>query len=110
MRIIPPHDILLNDSKSAVTFGVWKDGELRLLDTNFKLPFHAILGHTPVEEVRSVRLDLTARLLRDTQTPVDSIGDFCGFKTLSDLKSAFKRKFVVSMRAYRRKPLVPSSR
>ena len=72
--------------------------------------FRAILGHTPVEEIRSVRLDLAAKLLRDTQTPVDSIGDFCGFKTLSNLKGAFKRKFGVSMSAYRRKPLVPSSR
>ena len=63
--------------------------------------FRTVLGHTPIDEIRSVRLDLTAGMLRRTHTPIDDIGILCGFKTLSNLKSAFKRRFGVSMSAYR---------
>lgn len=63
--------------------------------------FHDILGHSPIVEVRNTRLELAAKILRGTQTPVDRIGDLCGFKTPSNLKAAFKVKFGMSMSAYR---------
>lgn len=63
--------------------------------------FHDILGHSPIAEVRNARLDLAAKLLRGTQTPIDRIGDLCGFKTLSNFKAAFKSRFGMSMSAYR---------
>ena len=75
-----------------------------------QLKFRAVLGRSPVDEIRNVRLELAAKMLRGTQTPIDRIGDFCGFRTLSNLKSAFKEKFGMSMSAYRTSPSSQSCR
>jgi len=70
----------------------------RLLEKNYR----AVTGRTVIEDLQTERLARVKEMLRKTTTPIDSIGPFCGFKSLSHLKTLFKRTFGMSMSEFRR--------
>lgn len=65
--------------------------------------FLKTLGHTIRDELISTRLNEAKRLLTDTSLAFDDIASQCGFRTLSALKSIFKKRTGCSMRTYRTK-------
>jgi len=91
IRIHATADISLADIASACGCSE------RVLQAKFK----KALGSSPVEQLIERRLTLAADILRQTETPVDRIGEFCGFKTLSNLKAAFKKKYGCTMSEWR---------
>lgn len=70
--------------------------------------FRKVMNKTPVDELCERRLDLVCDKLRQSDTPIDRIGEFCGFKSNSYLKAAFKRRFGCSMSEWREKSLTSS--
>lgn len=71
--------------------------------------FRNVLGKTPIEELRDRRLDLVCEKLQNSETPIDAIGEFCGFNAVSYLKAAFKERFGYSMSDWRKRARRPSS-
>lgn len=65
--------------------------------------FRKTLDKTPVDELCERRLELVCEKLRQTDTPIDRIGEFCGFNSNSYLKAAFKRHFGCTMSDWREK-------
>lgn len=63
--------------------------------------FRKTLGHTIREELISTRLDEAKRLLAGSSLSFGDIARLCGFRTLSALKSIFRKRTGRSMRAYR---------
>lgn len=92
IRLHAAADITLADIASACGCSE------RALQTRFK----KVLGTSPVAQLIESRLVLAADILRRTETPVDRVGEFCGFKTLSNLKASFKRKYGCTMSEWRR--------
>lgn len=68
----------------------------RLLQRHFQRT-----GTTPIEELCTQRLKRVCTLLKTTKTPIDRIGELCGFSSNTYLKAAFKRHFGCSMSAWR---------
>lgn len=64
--------------------------------------FREISGRTPIDELREMRLNLVAKMLTHSETPVNRIGEFCGFGSTSYLMAAFKQHYGCSMSAWRR--------
>jgi AraC family transcriptional activator of mtrCDE len=68
----------------------------------------AQLGHTtPLELVTALRMELAARLLRDTRRPLELIGEACGYAARPAFGRAFKRYHGVSPAAFRRDATTP---
>ena len=63
--------------------------------------FHEVLGKTPIDELRDRRLEHVCEMLTKTTTPIDLIGGFCGFASNSNLKSAFRVRYGMSLSDYR---------
>ena len=63
--------------------------------------FLEVTGKTPIEELRHRRLDHVCEMLAETTTPIDLVGGFCGFSSNSNLKTAFKDRYGMSLSAYR---------
>jgi len=70
----------------------------RLLEIRFK----EIVGHSVRDEITSVRMAEVRRLLSETKITVAEIAAASGWKTPGALQALFKRKFGLSMVAYRR--------
>lgn len=71
----------------------------RLLQRHFR----HIAGKTPVEELCEHRLERVCAMLNATMTPIDRIGELCGFASNSYLKATFKRHFGCSMSDWRKR-------
>lgn len=67
-----------------------------------ELRFREARGHSILEEIQSHRLERVRALLRETTLPIGEIGERCGYPTETYLKTLFKKRFGVTMRAYRR--------
>lgn len=67
-----------------------------------------MLGVTPTDFIRNVRLKRAAQLLADTRLPVGEIADRVGFVTVRNFSTQFKRMFGVTPSEYR-EPNSPSS-
>jgi LacI family transcriptional regulator len=63
--------------------------------------FLEVTGKTPIEELRHHRLNHVCEMLAKTTTPIDLVGGFCGFSSNSNLKTAFKDRYGMSLSAYR---------
>ena len=64
--------------------------------------FQETTGKTPIEELCQKRLEHVCEMLVKTRTPIDLVGGFCGFNSNSNLKTAFKAKYGMSLSAYRK--------
>ena len=64
--------------------------------------FRAACGHSVLDEIQHHRLERVCALLRETNLPIREIGERCGYDTEIYLKVLFKKRFGVTMRAYRK--------
>lgn len=71
----------------------------RFADSRFK----EIVGHTILDEIRSVRIDRVKHLLVKPNQNIASIPDFCGYPSLSVLCREFKGATGFTLREWRRK-------
>ena len=62
---------------------------------------HEVIGKTPIDELRERRLEHVCEMLVKTTNPIDLIGGFCGFASNSNLKSAFRSRYGMSLSDYR---------
>ncbi|MGN0846583.1 MAG: substrate-binding domain-containing protein [Kiritimatiellia bacterium] len=65
------------------------------------LRFRQVQGRSILDALTDRRLDEVKRLLRTTREPIDLIADRCGYANPNYLKNLFKRKFAMTMRAFR---------
>ena len=70
---------------------------VRLLQRDFR----AVTGKTVLQWIQNEKLLRVKEMLRKTTTPIDGIGQFCGFKSPAHLKTLFKSRFGMTMSAYR---------
>jgi len=91
IRLHATADISVGDIATACGCSV------RALQAKFK----KVLGVRPIDELVKRRLKLATDILSKTETPIKQIGYLCGFKTLSNLKIAFKQHFGCSMSYWR---------
>ena len=66
------------------------------------LRFRQAAGKSILEAILDCRFDEMKRLLEVTDIPVGKIIASCGFKTVSNAKSLFKKRYGMSMSEYRR--------
>lgn len=68
---------------------------------HFARVFQRELGVTPAAYVESVRLDLSRRLLEETERSIDEIAGVAGFGCSESLRRAFSRRLGTTPRDYR---------
>ena len=68
----------------------------------FEMRFREAMGHSVLDEILSVRLERVCHLLSCTETPIGAIAAFCGFKSDIALSKLFRRRFGMSLLAWRR--------
>ena len=71
----------------------------RLLERNF----HDATGRTVLDFIQDARFAKVTKMLKETETPVETISRFCGFRSPTHLMTLFKRRYGQTMSAYRRK-------
>jgi LacI family transcriptional regulator len=64
--------------------------------------FRATCGHSILGEIQLHRLERVCTLLRETNLPICAIGERCGYDSEIYLKVLFKKRFGMTMRAYRK--------
>ena len=84
---------------SAADVAEHLDVSRRLAD----LRFRQMTGGTLLEAILKHRFGELKRRLRDTDMPIAKIVAVCGFRTLSNAKALFRKRFGGSMRDYRQK-------
>jgi LacI family transcriptional regulator len=67
-----------------------------------ELRFRETRGHSILDEIQRHRLERVRSLLRETTLPIGEIGERCGYPTETYLKTLFKKRFGMTMRAYRK--------
>ena len=65
------------------------------------LRFQQFSGETINETIIRCRLDAVKKLLATTNRPIKLVSTACGYADLAYLKTLFKRRFGLTMRAYR---------
>jgi AraC-like DNA-binding protein len=65
--------------------------------------FRRDLGQTYLEHLRSVRVEAAQRLLANTDEPVASVAERCGFQSLKTFRNVFRRTVGESPTGYRRR-------
>ena len=70
---------------------------VRLLQRDYR----TVTGHTVLEDIQKQKLEQVKEMLRKTTMPIDAIGPFCDFKSPAHLKTLFKKRFGLTMSAYR---------
>jgi LacI family transcriptional regulator len=63
--------------------------------------FREVVGQSPLQEIRRLRLARAARLLAETALPVAEIAGRCGFSAVQKLDDAFRREHGLAPRRYR---------
>jgi LacI family transcriptional regulator len=76
---------------------------LRVSRSHIEKQFKKTLGRSILDEIQAQRLERLCALLRETSLPIGEIGARCGYATETYLKRLFKRRFGLTMRAYRNK-------
>ncbi|UUU37365.1 AraC family transcriptional regulator [Streptomyces sp. CA-210063] len=74
----------------------------------FARQFKEVVGLTPLAYLSRVRIDLAARLLRDTDNPVGDIAQAVGYRSEFAFSRAFSREQGIAPGRYRRTASVPS--
>ena len=64
--------------------------------------FRAIVGQSPLQEIRRLRIELAKQLLVETNLPTPPIADRCGFATAQMFSDVFRQQTGQSPTAYRR--------
>ncbi|HEX8777098.1 MAG TPA: AraC family transcriptional regulator [Rhodanobacter sp.] len=77
-------------------------GVSRMSRASFARHFAGLSPATPMDVVTALRMDLAARLLRETPRSIESIGEACGYTARAAFGQAFKRVHGTSPAAYRR--------
>jgi LacI family transcriptional regulator len=70
----------------------------RLLERRFAIA----IGRTPGQELRRIKLDRAATLLRETTLKLDAIATRCGYQHSSYLSAAFLKEFGINASKYRK--------
>lgn len=76
--------------------------EVALSPSRFAHLFAAQSGRTPMQALREARLTHAARLLEATNLPVASVATACGFASAFHFSRAFRARYGVPPRGYRR--------
>ena len=66
--------------------------------------FRRLLGRTPAEEIRRLRIARARHLLASTDMPIAKVARACGFASAGYLSTAFRRTFGMSPLEFRRFP------
>ncbi len=74
----------------------------RMSRASFARHFAELSPATPMDVVTALRMDLAARLLRETPRPIAQIGEACGYTSRAAFGQAFKRVHGTSPAAFRR--------
>ena len=69
--------------------------------STLELHFRLATSRSIMQEMQEVRLRAVRHLLRETRTPISLIAQRCGYRNDNHLKNLFKRKFGMSLSAYR---------
>ncbi|SEJ51713.1 cupin domain-containing protein [Frateuria terrea] len=77
-------------------------GVSRMSRASFARHFAELSPATPMDVVTALRMDLAARLLRETPRSIESIGEACGYTARAAFGQAFKRVHGTSPAAFRR--------
>lgn len=64
--------------------------------------FNEHLGHSIFNEILRLRLEKAKKLLLETDLKISEISDECGFSGLKHLRRAFKRKFGIGPRGFKK--------
>ena len=78
----------------------------RLLEKDFK----KTIGHSIVDELNRIRLAKVQDLLRNTSLDEAAVASAAGFGSAAYLRNLFRRRFGLTMRAWRQQHTKPSSR
>lgn len=74
----------------------------RMSRASFARHFAGLSTMTPMDVVTALRMDLAARLLRETPRSIELIGEACGYTARAAFGQAFKRVHGTSPAAFRR--------
>jgi len=77
-------------------------GVSRMSRASFARHFAELSPVTPMDVVTALRMDLAARLLRETPRSIELIGEACGYTSRAAFGQAFKRVHGTSPAAFRR--------
>ena len=69
----------------------------------FTMRFREATGHSILDEIQQVRLEKVSTLLKDTDTPIGVIADFCGYRSAIALRWIFRKRTGMSMQEWRNK-------
>lgn len=70
----------------------------RLLEQNFR----EITGRTVLDFIQDARFEKVMQMLKETETPIEALSHFCGFRSPTHLMTLFRRRYGQTMTAYRR--------
>jgi LacI family transcriptional regulator len=65
--------------------------------------FAELLGRTPSEEIRNVRMAKAKNLLAETSMSIEAIADACGYGTYNYLTRVFTKESKMSPREFRKR-------
>ena len=65
--------------------------------------FQSVLGCTPAEKIRHVRIQLAQQKLVDTNDSIESIAQRCGFSGDNQMVAVFRRVLGITPRQYRQR-------
>lgn len=69
----------------------------------FERKFVQVLGHTPSEEIRRVRMAKAKSLLAETNMPIQAVADACGFASYNYLTRVFTKDSGITPRDFRKR-------
>ena len=72
---------------------------------HFIRTFEKTVGATPLEYRNSIRMEHAAELLSEEKLSIDEISRMTGFTSQSYFSSAFKKRYGISPKQYRKKSL-----
>ncbi len=75
---------------------------VRVARRTLEVAFRTLLGRSPAEEIRRVRLEHARRLVSHGDMPLSEVAVRCGFGQLESLTRAFRRAYGQTPAAYRR--------
>lgn len=67
--------------------------------------FNRTIGITPIQYLKSYRLQYAARLLKETDLPITSVGSHCGFQEMSYFSRSFRKVYGYTPSDYRKSKL-----
>ena len=80
----------------------------RMSRASFARHFAELSPMTPMDVVTALRMDLAARLLRETPRSLERIGEACGYASRAAFGKTFKRVHGISPAAFRRRSGEPA--